>query len=281
MSSTATPPTDAPRRAPHVIVVGNEKGGTGKSTVCMHLITALLEAGKSVGSIDLDVRQQTLTRYIQHRENLVGRRDLHMPEHISMDTGNSSSMDGPQPEQSEAFVKALGYLRAKHEFVVLDCPSADTYLSRLGHAAADTLITPVNESFVDLDMLADLDPNTLEIIAPRLYSEKVWSCKQARAQADGSSIDWVVLRNRTTHIHAKNRHRIEDTMAALADRLGFREVAGLRERVVYREMFPAGLTLIDLTEEESGVGVTASHVAARDELHALLDALSLPGVAAS
>ena len=263
---------------PHVIVIGNEKGGSGKTTVCMHIIAALLEAGKSVGSIDLDVRQQSLTRYIENRTSWIGKRDQQMPDHIALAHGVSNRVDERHTEESEAFVRALGRLRANHDFIVIDCPGTDSYLSRLGHASADTLVTPLNESFIDLDLLARLDPMTLDIVGPSIYAEKVWSCKQARIQADGSSIDWVVMRNRTTHIHAKNRIRIEEALDQLSQRLSFRQVNGLAERVVFREMFPAGLTLLDLTEEESGSGVTMSHVAARAELHALLQSLNLPGM---
>ena len=263
---------------PHVLVIGNEKGGSGKTTVCMHIIAALLEAGKSVGSIDLDVRQQSLTRYIENRTSWIGKRDQQMPDHIALAHGVSNRVDERHTEESEAFVRALGRLRANHDFIVIDCPGTDSYLSRLGHASADTLVTPLNESFIDLDLLARLDPMTLDIVGPSIYAEKVWSCKQARIQADGSSIDWVVMRNRTTHIHAKNRIRIEEALDQLSQRLSFRQVNGLAERVVFREMFPAGLTLLDLTEEESGSGVTMSHVAARAELHALLQSLNLPGM---
>ena len=173
---------------------------------------------------------------------------------------------------------ALGSLRARHDFVIIDCPGNDSYLSRLAHASADTLITPMNESFVDLDLLARVNPETLAVESPSIYAEMVWSCRQARAQADGAPIDWVVLRNRTSHIHAKNRKRIEAALDELSRRLRFREVEGLSERVVFREMFPAGLTLLDLTDEEAGQSLTMSHVAARAEVQALVKALNLPGL---
>lgn len=264
--------------APHVIVLGNEKGGAGKTTVAMHVVAALLEAGKSVGTLDLDVRQKSFSRYMANRQIWVGRRDMQMPEHIALEAGSHNNLDARQQEESENFVRALGHLRAQHDFVVIDCPGSDSYLSRLGHASADTLITPMNESFVDVDLLATLDPNTLEVAAPSIYAEMVWSCRQARVQANGATIDWVVLRNRTSHIHAKNRKRVETTLDALASRLAFRQIEGLSERVVFREMFPAGLTLLDLTSGEANASLTMSHVAARAEVKALLKALHLPGL---
>ena len=201
-----------------------------------------------------------------------------MPEQIELKAPTGPSIIERQKEEANAFVNALGQLRTRNDFVVIDCPGADSYFARLGHAAADMLITPMNESFVDFDLLAKVDPETLTIEAPSIYAEKVWSCRKARAQADGGSIDWVVLRNRTSHIHAKNRQRLEEALDELSKRLGFRQVPGFSERVVYREMFPAGLTLLDLTEDETGPGLTMSHVAARAELTALLAALQLPGL---
>ena len=263
---------------PYVIVVGNEKGGAGKTTVSMHIIASLLAAGKSVGAMDLDIRQRSLTNYIEHRRTWLGRRDLPMPDQVVLDPSTGGSLEERQRSESNAFVQALGQLRSRNDYVVIDCPGADSYYSRLGHAAADTLITPMNESFVDFDLLAKVDPETLEITSPSIYAEKVWSCRKARVAADGSSIDWVILRNRTSHIHAKNRKRFEEALAELAKRLGFREVPGLSERVIFREMYPAGLTLLDLTDEESSMNLTMSHVAARAELTALMASLHIPGL---
>src|SRR6266567_1006192 len=53
--------------SPHVIVVGNEKGGSGKTTVAMHIAIALMKAGQRVATIDLDSRQKSLTHYIANR----------------------------------------------------------------------------------------------------------------------------------------------------------------------------------------------------------------------
>ena len=265
-------------QGPYVIVVGNEKGGAGKTTVAMHIIASLLAAGKKVGAMDLDIRQGSLTNYIEHRRTWLGRRDLPMPDQIILEPSSGNSLEDRQRAESNAFVQALGQLRSRNDFVVIDCPGSDSYYSRLGHAAADTLVTPMNESFVDFDLLAKVNPETLEITAPSIYAEKVWSCRKARVAADGSSIDWVVLRNRTSHIHAKNRKRLEEALTELSRRLGFREVSGLSERVIYREMYPAGLTLLDLTDEESSMSLTMSHVAARAELRALMAALQLPGL---
>lgn len=262
----------------HVIVVGNEKGGSGKTTTAMHITTALLIAGNSVGTLDLDVRQRSFTRYIENRKSWAGRRDMAMPEHVVLEPVTGNDMQVRQKMEDDAFTQAISHLRDNHPFVVVDSPGSDTYLSRLGHACADTLITPINESFVDFDLLAHVDPDSLAIQSPSIYAEMVWSCRKARARMDGGSIDWVVIRNRTSHIHAKNRKRVETALDELSRRLGFRQVSGLSERVVFREMFPAGITLLDLTDNEANASLTMSHVAARAEVRALLSSLKLPGV---
>jgi chromosome partitioning protein len=276
MMDAQTAPTRANKA--HVIVVGNEKGGSGKTTTAMHIATGLLVLGKSVGCLDLDVRQRSFTRYMENRKSWVGRRDIAMPEHIALDPAQGDDLQARDGFENEVFLAALEVLHRQNDFIIIDCPGSDTHLSRLGHAAADTLITPINESFVDFDLLAHVDPDSLAILGPSIYAELVWSCRKARAATDGASIDWVVIRNRTSHIHAKNRKRVEDALDDLSRRLGFRQVSGLSERVVFREMFPAGITLLDLTNEEANASLTMSHVAARQEVRALLSALNLPGV---
>jgi chromosome partitioning protein len=276
MMDAQTAPTRANKA--HVIVVGNEKGGSGKTTTAMHIATGLLVLGKSVGCLDLDVRQRSFTRYMENRKSWVGRRDIAMPEHIALDPAQGDDLQARDGFENEVFLAALEVLHRQNDFIIIDCPGSDTHLSRLGHAAADTLITPINESFVDFDLLAHVDPDSLAILGPSIYAELVWSCRKARAATEGASIDWVVIRNRTSHIHAKNRKRVEDALDDLSRRLGFRQVSGLSERVVFREMFPAGITLLDLTNEEANASLTMSHVAARQEVRALLSALNLPGV---
>lgn len=262
----------------HVIVVGNEKGGSGKTTTSMHIAAALLAEGKRVATLDLDVRQRSFTNYLENRRNWIGRRDMPMPTHIEIEAVTGNDLDYRHNQESDTFARAMAELRPQHDFIVIDCPGSDTYVSRLGHASADTLVTPINESFVDFDLLAKVDADDLSIKSPSIYSEMVWSCRQARAKADGASIDWVVIRNRTGHIHAKNRKRVEVALEELSKRLGFRLAPGLSERVVFREMYPAGITLLDLTQDEANASLTMSHVAARAEIRALVTALNLPGV---
>ncbi|WP_281018771.1 MULTISPECIES: division plane positioning ATPase MipZ [unclassified Minwuia] len=255
----------------HAIVIGNEKGGTGKSTTAMHIIVSLLHRGCRVGSVDLDARQGTLTRYVENRRATATRKGIALawPAHQTV------AASGDAEKDAQAFFSALQQLAPFNDFVVIDCPGHDNPLSRLGHNFADTLITPLNDSFIDLDNLADVEPESFDIRRPSRYAEMVWEEKKRRMLRDRGSIDWVVLRNRLSHLDARNKRRVGDVLERLAERIGYRVVPGLTERVIYRELFLDGLTLLDVMADGSGVDVTMSHLAARQELRDLMDSLNL------
>lgn len=266
-----------PREA-RIIVVGNEKGGAGKSTVSIHLSIALLRVGARVGVIDLDVRQRSLTRYLENRARWVQTTgaELPMPQVVRIDASTERDLDKAEAEETARFNGSISRLKAACDFILIDSPGGDTFLSRLAHMSADTLITPLNDSFVDFDLLGDVNPQTLEVLRPSFYSEMVWSCRKTKAQTSRRPIDWVVMRNRMSPLAARNKERVGEALQNLSRRIGFRLAPGLSERVIYRELFPAGLTLLDLTEKGSNVAFTMSHVAARQELRDLLIVLQLP-----
>ena len=258
-------------RRPHVVVLGNEKGGSGKSTTAMHLIVALLREGYKVGSLDLDARQGSLSRFIANRaENGL---ELPMSRHVRLEQSSLDSVAAAREEEKQRFDATLAQM-ADCDFVVIDTPGSDSNLSRLGHARADTLVTPLNDSFLDLDLLARVDSEGLKIRGPSTYAEMVWEQKKRRALTDGGSIDWIVMRNRLASLDARNKRRIGKLVEDLARRIGFRLAPGFSERVVFRELFPRGLTLLDLAD--AGTALTLSHVAARQELRGLLDVIGLP-----
>ncbi|WP_417462060.1 division plane positioning ATPase MipZ [Kordiimonas sp.] len=280
MPDSVANPDKMPVGRPYLIVLGNEKGGSGKSTTAMHIVVSLLREGRTVGTIDLDARQKSLTRYIENRRaHAVGKKlDLPMPIELVVPKSTLRTSDEAEADEKQRFEEAYLQLMDKVDVVVIDCPGSDTFLSRLAHTAADTLVTPVNDSFVDLDLLARVNPSSHKVEGPSLYAEMVWKARQRRAMADGGSIDWVVLRNRVGALHAKNKERVEGVLNELTKRIGIRHISGLGERVVYRELFLRGLTLMDLKEAGGidGKGMSLSHVAARQEVRTLMDALNLP-----
>ena len=160
------------------------------------------------------------------------------------------------------------------DFIVIDTPGRDSELARAALARADTIVTPINDSFVDFDLIGQVDPETFAVKRPSFYSELIWDARRARAKDNGSQVDWVVLRNRLSTLEARNRKRVGAALESLSKRVGFRVVGGLSERVIFREFFPRGLTLLDRNALDD---FSLSHVGARAELRALVAGLNLPG----
>jgi chromosome partitioning protein len=261
----------------NVIVVGNEKGGAGKSTLAIHLASSLLHGGASVGMIDLDLRQQSMGHFFLNRSKWLAANDVSLPEPVLYPIGENGAAVAKMASEDKAplFERAFEAATAACDFVIIDTPGGDTSLSRAAHGLADLIVTPLNDSFVDFDMLGTVDPVTLDLLKPSLYSETVWNSRKQRALTSGRSIDWVVLINRLAPVEARNHKRLEERMATLSKRVGFRMGPGLRDRVIYRELFPFGLTIADLSPKVRPVAVSLQHVAARQELRGLMHSLGL------
>lgn len=253
----------------HVIVFANEKGGTGKSTTAVHTAIALAMKGARVSCLDLDHRQRTMGRYLDNRTETMKRvgRPLPMPRY--------ETHDG---ESIARFSESLERLGQDTDFLVIDTPGRDDKFGRIAITNADTLVTPMNDSFVDFDLIGQVDPDTFRVTRPSFYSELIWDSRKRRAKADGQTIDWVVLRNRMQHIEARNMKRVSEAIDQLAKRVGFRVIPGLSERVIYRELFPKGLTMLD-SREFGEMGM--AHVAARQELREMMAGLALPELEAT
>ena len=262
---------------PQVVVVGNEKGGAGKSTLAIHIVVGLLHAGHRVAIIDLDSRQRSMSHFFSNRAAWTAANGHSLPMPIEPDMGDGKALAKASEEDQLAIFEAA-YLQAQDsDIIVIDTPGGDTALSRAAHGRADQIVTPMNDSFVDFDMLGQVDPVTLELLKPSTYSESVWEARKHRAITEGrhASIDWLVVTNRLAVAEARNRRRLEERMLKLAKRVGFRVGPGLRDRVIYRELFPFGLTVADLSNDIRPVAVSLAHVAARQEMRSLMLAMGL------
>jgi len=252
-------------RTPHVIVFANEKGGTGKSTTAVHAAVALASMGQRVAALDLDTRQRTLGRYLDNRAATQRRMLVPLPmvPHHTFD-----------PDKNEPIEAAIERMGEAADVLVIDTPGRDDPYARAAMERADTLVTPINDSFVDLDLIGEVDPETYKVRRPSFYAEVVWKSRTRRAKTQGATVDWVLLRNRLQHVEARNMRRVAEALGDLSRRVGFRVIPGLGERVIYRELFPKGLTLLDLPH----IGeASIAHVTARQELREMVAGLDLPG----
>ena len=263
----------------HVVVLGNEKGGSGKSTTALHVAVALLKAGQRVATIDLDSRQQSFTRYINNRHAWACRTglDLEVPVHRCIKLGLTMQIADNETSEFEQFMAAVSAVERTFDFIVIDTPGSDSYLMRLAHSMADTLVTPINDSFLDFDVLGTVDPASYSVTGESHYAEMVRDSRRRRRQLDGASTDWIVVRNRLSMLGSRNKQLVAEGLKELSLRLGFRSIDGFAERVVYREFFPRGLTALDdLNEETLGTRPSLGHVTAREEVTGLLRQLKLP-----
>jgi len=263
---------------PTVIVVGNEKGGAGKSTLAIHIVTGLLHAGKRVAIMDLDLRQRSLSHFFVNRVAWSAANQQPLPMPTEPDLGDGKALArADEAEQTATFQAAFAEAQTNSDVILIDTPGGDTVLSRLAHGLADQIVTPMNDSFVDFDLLGQVDPGTMDLIKPSIYSESVWEARKQRAITRGrnATIDWIVVANRLAVAEARNRRRLEERMQKLSKRVGFRMGPGLRDRVIYRELFPFGLTVADLNNDIRPVAVSLAHVAARQEMRNLMQALGL------
>jgi len=266
-------------RSAHVIVLANEKGGSGKTTSAMHVITALLKAGQKVASIDADSRQKSLTHYVANRRRWSKKTGvrLEVPNHFAIERASGPSVDENEAAEFASFAAAVNGVENSHDFVVVDTPASDSYLMRLAHAMADTLITPLNDSFVDFDVLASIDPESYEVTGTSHYADVVRDARRQRRIVEEGETDWIVMRNRVGQFETRNGKNVADGLIDLSRRLNFRVSEGFSERVIYRELFPRGLTVLDTLDDVTlGTRPNLSHLAARQEVRNLLDSLRLP-----
>jgi chromosome partitioning protein len=206
-----------------------------------------------------------MTRYLENRDATMRRLDHDLPR---------AAYEVLEDQSEHGLEAAIARLAAQADVLVIDTPGRDDPVARAAILKADTLVTPMNDSFVDLDLIGQVHPENFKVTKPSFYAELIWNSRTQRAKQTGKSVDWVVLRNRLQHIQSHNLQRVGAALDELARRVGFRVIPGLGERVIYRELFPKGLTLLDLADlGEVGLG----HIAARQELREMIAGLAVPG----
>jgi chromosome partitioning protein len=266
-------------RSAHVVVVGNEKGGAGKSTLSIHIAVALLKSGHKVACIDLDTRQQTMSRFFENRASWSHHASwpIELPRHCAMGRGESNDVQANEAEEFAAFAQAISDVEHDYEFVIIDTPASDSYLMRLAHSLADTLVSPLNDSYIDVDVFSRVHHDRDRRGAVAHYADLVLQARRKRRIVDNGVIDWVMVRNRVASLSSNNAKQIAISIGRLSRELGYRLADGLHDRVIFRELFPIGLTALDPIEQGANQGaLTSSQLAARREIESLVSSLELP-----
>lgn len=267
------------RQGAHVIVVGNEKGGSGKSTTAFHIAILLLHQGFKVATLDVDSRQQTFTQYVRNRRDWarLNEQAIPHPTHYHLPLSRGDSLRENHRIEFDLFTQAIGEVEDTADFIIIDTPGFDTNLTRLAHSLADTLVSPVNDSLIDLAVMAQVDPVTGEPRELSHYARLVQRARSERLAIDGRNIDWVLVRNRISMLSSRNMRQVQSMLDRIAERLGCRVADGIAERVIFRSLFASGMTVFDpLSEELLGGMPSASHASARQEYRTLVNALNLP-----
>ncbi len=226
-----------PQSRGHVIVFANEKGGVGKSTFAFHAGMALCHAGHTVAAIDLDSRQQTLSRALENREGTARRLKIELPRPKNVTLRHQTGA---------ALHQEIARIGWDADYILIDAPGHDSPMARLAIAMADTLVTPVNSSFVDLDLLGQFDPITMKLKRFGNFSKLVQEMREVRDYQGNPPVDWIVAQNRQRRLGSHNQSRVKQALEELAPKVGFRLTDGLGERVAYRELFLLGMTVFDL-----------------------------------
>jgi chromosome partitioning protein len=258
-------PVSAPKG--HIIVFANEKGGVGKSTSAFHTCIALCNAGERVAALDVDLRQLTLHRALWARQESEREYGVKLP-------GPEQIMLAQQNENELA--EKLRMARIHNSFIVIDVGGHDSPIARKAIFMADTIVTPVNDSFIDLDMLGHIDPRTGDFKTLGNFARLVEHLKDPGIALRSTPLDWVVMQNRSRSLATNNERKVRSALDKIAPAAGFRIVPGLSERVTYRELFPLGLTLFDL---DTLPDLGKAQPNAREEIWAMLRALNLPSAA--
>ena len=193
-----------------------------------------------------------------------------------MPTAWGDSVKENQKAEFDVFRRAVGEVEGKVDFLVIDTPGFDTNLTRLAHSLADTLVTPVNDSLIDLNVLARVDPETGTPIETSPYARLVQRARSERLSVTGESVDWVLVRNRISMLGSRNARHVMTTLESIATRFGCRVADGIAERVIFRALFPTGMTVFDPLDEDGAESAAMSHIAARQEYRSLVESLNLP-----
>jgi chromosome partitioning protein len=225
-----------------IIVFGGIKGGTGKSTLAFHIATCAHMNNKKIVTIDCDFPQFSFSKYYENR-----KKNKSLDEKLIWQNHHKITDLTKLPDMIE-----------KDTVYLIDTPGKyDPHITKI-HGMADIIISPVNDSFLDIDTIMKLDQGKWAM--PGYYYETIMENKKYKKDSM-----WIVVRNRSTHINSKHKRTVEERLTELSKRINFTLMQGLRERTIFRELFNEGSTVLDVESKK----MSLSHLAAKMEVKLL------------
>ncbi len=254
----------------HVIVVSNEKGGTGKSTISMHLAIKLMQEGFRVAAVDMDGRQGTLTHYAQNRNRFCKENGLALPipTLLTIEPTEDPAFFAAHRIQAAEKIKTL---LPDFEAVIIDTPGNKNYLFEEAHKFADTLITPISDSLIDLNVISEIDFTHPDTHHAGRYAQYIWEVKKYLASLGKPMLNWIVVGNKISSLNSRNKKQVFGYLEKAAKNYGFRVAPAIRDRVIYKELFLQGLTVLDLSHQSLKCRLSVSHIAAKQEIKSLAE----------
>lgn len=220
-----------------IILFANEKGGVGKTTLVFNTAIDLCNRGYRVLAIDLDFRQRSLARAIENRmaSNRCLGLDLPVPKVCVL-----------QQPSGPMLVQELNRLGSDRDVILIDAPGHDSPVARRAMALAQTIVTPINPSFFDLDVLGHFDPVSLKFRKPGPFAQAILDIRAEQMRRNLLPARWIIAKNRIRGAERSHNKRIEPMLAQLSDQLGLTIAEGLTERVAYRSLLQYGFTISDI-----------------------------------
>ena len=158
-----------------ILAIINQKGGVGKSTTAVNLAAALGAAGKEVLLIDLDPQGNATSGYgIDKRDIgqcvynvLLGETPVEDVILANVGKGvdvlpSTISLAGAEVElvnemaRENRLKNALGSLRGRYDYILIDCPPSLGLLTINALVAADKLLIPIQCEFYALEGVTKL-----------------------------------------------------------------------------------------------------------------------------
>jgi chromosome partitioning protein len=260
-------------KAASIVVIGNEKGGSGKSTTAMQTAIGLMRLGYKIGTIDLDARQGTLTRMLSNRFETIKRTsyDYPSPLHFPIEKHKGTTTREQEQKDRDFLMMALAELSSIVDFIIIDTPGSDSYLSHLAHAQADLILTPLSLTQFDTDVLFHLDPDTGKILRPAIYTHVILNARKAAQRP----IQWLVMLNRLNPDRQKTHYEdsLEESLKSGQEPYDFTLIKGFSERPIFHTLFAKGLSLLDVRQDDQ-LPLTPDLLIARQEIRCVLKAIN-------